>query len=827
MTQPANRHGKNPDQVPLQEPLSGISVVECGQGVAAAFGAKLLAILGAAVIKVEPPEGDITRRRGPFLNDIPDAENSGLFWYLNADKRGVTLDLNQAPDRQTLNDLLNGADILIHNVPPAQRPSCGLESDTLSRRHPRLIIAAISPYGDFGPRSHYKAYELNTSHASGMAALNPAVSDRPDFPPLKTFDHQADYQAGIHAAMTALGAFYLRTRSGAGQAIEVSAQECLATMLDLSLVWYTYQGKQTSRLGSAVIGPGGQYPCADGMVQIACVEEAQWQRLVELMGNPHWAHEERFKDRISRGQHNDALTALLEKWTANHKVRDLVREMQARRIPSAPVSKMADIYSDEQLKYRNFMVPLPARDPASAPILMPGMPFKSTAMGWSMRRPAPCLGEHNREILERVSSRRDTDADNAAAAGASAELNSDGPLRGIRVLDFTWVFAGPFCTSQLARMGAEVIRIESAKHPCVSRTFQPQADRKFGLNRGGSFNEKNHNKLSLQLNLARPEAVEIALRLAAHCDIAVENFACGVINRMGLGYDVLRARRPDLIMLSMAGYGQTGPFRERVSYGPMMSAHSGLQTLTTYPGDAARSLGTPYADSVIGIFGAYLLSAALIHRDRTGRGQFIDLSNLEALEMLMPEALLEYAMHRREPQPMGNRDRCMCPHNCYKTSGDAESWVAIAVGNEQEWRALCAAMDKPAMADDPRFASAALRKQNEDELDRIITAWTSERDRWEITELLQRAGVAAIPTLGNKDIILDQHLRERGFLVDLDHPEVGRRTYPGVPWTMSVTPCKLWRASPCLGADTDQVLTTMLGYTPEQLEELRRTEIIA
>jgi benzylsuccinate CoA-transferase BbsF subunit len=387
------------------------------------------------------------------------------------------------------------------------------------------------------------------------------------------------------------------------------------------------------------------------------------------------------------------------------------------------------------------------------------------------------------------------------------------------------VWAGPFCTYQLARLGAEVIRIETARHPCVSRLFV-YADGKAGLNRAGSYNEKNHNKLSVQLNLEKPEAVAIVRQLARHCDIAAENFAPGVIDRLGVGYQSLRAARPDLIMISMSGYGQTGPFRNHVSYGPIVTAHCGLHALTTYRGDQPRSLGVGYGDPVVGNLGAWLVNAALIHRDRTGQGQYIDLSNLEALEMLMPEALLEYAMNGRDLPPDGNHDRSMAPHNCYKTSGDAEQWVTIAVGSEEEWRALCHAMGQSSMADAPRFSTAAARKQNEDELDRIISAWTSERDRWEITELLQRAGVAAIPTFTNKDVIDDRHMRERGFLVDLDHPEVGPRTYSGVPWTMSATPCKLRRASPCLGQDTDEVLRRMLGYTTEQLNELRRSEII-
>ena len=734
MAQPVCAHVEGTTSGAANLPLAGISVIECGEGVSAAFGARMLALLGASVIKVESPQGDLTRRRGPFFNDVTDPESSGLFLYLNAGKRGVTLDLTDRRGRAMLDDLVADADILIHNIAASERAGCGMEGMPLSMRHPRLIVAGISRYGDFGPRSHYKAYELNTIHASGTAILNPSLCESPDLPPLKYFGAQAEFQAGMHAAMAALGAFMYRAKSGVGQVIELSEQECLATMLDLSLVWYTYQNLQTSRLGFAVFAPSGAHRCADGMVEILCVEEAQWQRLVVLMGDPEWTKGEIFKDRTVRGKNIDAVRVLVEEWTRPQKMMDLVQQMQSRRIPAAPISKPSDVYADEHLKAREFFVPLPVRDREAKPILVPGAPFKATGMGWTMGRPAPTLGEHNRELVPDGAARSAANGGIGESASAAPQPQSLGPLHGVRVLDFTWVWAGPFCTEQLARMGAEVLRIETARHPCVARTFVPQADGKPGLNRGGSFNEKNHNKLSVQLNLEKPEAAAIVHQLARHCDIAAENFAPGVINRLGVGYESLRAARPDLIMISLAGFGQTGPFRDYVSYGPIMAAHSGIQTLTTYSGDGPRSLGVGYGDPVIGIFGAFLLSAALIHRKRTGQGQYIDVSNLEALEMLMPEALLEYAMNGRDLPAMGNHDRWMAPHNCYKTLGDAEQWVTIAVGTEDEWRALCGTMGRPAMADDPRFANAAMRKQNEDELDRIIGAWTARRDRWDITE---------------------------------------------------------------------------------------------
>lgn len=808
-------------------PLSGVCVVEAGQGVAAAFGAKLMALLGADVIKVEPPQGDITRRWGPFPGDVQDPENSGLFRYLNADKRGVTLDLHVAPERDTLHQLLAGADILIHEIPPAARAACGLDSDLLCRKHPRLIVTSISAYGGFGPRANYHAYEINALHSSGIAILNPRLSERPDLPPLKPYGHHAEFQGGVHAAAATLAALRHRMKSGAGQAVDVSEQECLAAALELSLVWYTYEGKRTSRMGWVNSAPTGIFDCADGLAEIMCVEDAHWHRLAEFLGKPEWLEEEIFIQRPSRIKNSDAANALVAQAVAGRPMLGTVRGLQHVRVPAAPVSTMADLYHDEHLKSREFFVPLPAHDSAEAPALAPSVPFKSTAMGWSMRRPAPRLGEHNQDVMQEIAARSaaPTTPQSAIAPLAGAE-SAPGPLSGVRVLDFSWVWAGPFCTLQLAHQGAEVIRVETSKRPCINRVIPPYAEGKAGVNRAGSFNQWNQGKRSLQLDLSKPQAAEIARELARHCDVAVENFAPGVIDRFGVGYQALRAARPDLIMLSMSGYGQTGPYAKFVSYGLMIASHCGLHTVTSYDGDRPRELGVSYADPTTGIFGAYAIIAALIHRDRTGQGQHIDLSMLEAMEMIMPEPLLEYAISGREPRPIGNHDPWMSPHNCYKARGDAEHWVTIAVGNEREWQALCEAMGKPSMAQDPRFHDAPARKQNEAELDRIINAWTSERDRWEITEILQRAGVAAIPTFTNEDVAKDRHMRERGFLIELPHPEIGPYTHAGVPWTMSRTPSKVRTPAPRLGADTDYVLREILGYSPDKIAELRGTRII-
>jgi len=404
---------------------------------------------------------------------------------------------------------------------------------------------------------------------------------------------------------------------------------------------------------------------------------------------------------------------------------------------------------------------------------------------------------------------------------------ADLPLAGIRVLDFTWAWAGPFCTMQLAHLGAEVIRVESAGRPCVTRAIPPFADDIAGPNRAGYFNQYNQGKKSIMLDLSKPEAIDIACQLVKHADVVVNNFAAGVMDKLGLGYNKLRGIKADIIMSEMSGYGQTGPFKAFVGYGPPASAAAGMFFGTGYRGGGAGEIGVSYPDPNAGIFGAFAIVAALTHRALTGEGQYIDQSQLETAVVLMPEGLLEYEMNQREPERNGNRDAVMAPHECYKAAGDDEKWVSIAVGSEAEWHALCQVLGQPALAGDPRFKTAARRKQNEDALDEIITAWTSTRDRWETTRALQAVGVAAFPAMSNRDLAEDAHLNERGYLVRLEHPEVGQRAHAGIPWKMSGTPCAVRSPAPLRGADTEEVLKKLLGITGDRVEQLRKTGVLA
>jgi crotonobetainyl-CoA:carnitine CoA-transferase CaiB-like acyl-CoA transferase len=377
--------------------LGALRVVECGQGVSAAFGAKMIADLGAEVIKVEPPGGDLTRGRGPFPNDKPDPEKSGLFVYLNTNKRGVTADLGKPEGRELLGRLLDKADILIHNVPPYERASQGLDSAALCAKYPELIVASISMYGDRGPRANWRGYELNASNAGGWAYLSPGASPYPELPPLKPFGAQCDFQGGAHAALTSLAAMRYKLRTGKGQAIDVSEQEAIAAMLEMNFMHWTYAGRETSRLGSRLLGPWFLADCQDGKIFVLAVEEHQWQSLVKLMGNPEWASEEIFKDRMSRAQNMDALKALMGEWLSQWKVTDLYKAAQEARIPFAPVNTMQQMYENDHLQERKYFVEFD--QPGMSKLKLPGAPSQYGKIKWALRRPAPHLGQHDEEVF--------------------------------------------------------------------------------------------------------------------------------------------------------------------------------------------------------------------------------------------------------------------------------------------------------------------------------------------------------------------------------------------------------------------------------------------
>lgn len=392
-------------------PLAGVRVLEVGDLVSAAYAGKLLADLGAEVVKIETPDGgDTARRRGPFPRDVPDPEASGLFLYLNTNKRGITLDLAGDAGRAALATLAATTDLLIHEVPPDEMHARGLDYERLRATNDGLVMTSIAPFGHDGPKATWRGSDLVAWCAGGLAALN-GDRTRPDLPPLKAFGQQAGYQAGLNAAVAALGVLLGRRRTGHGDHIRISVQECIMNLLELTFEYQPYCGLVASRLGAKPLQPLCFMECRDGWIFVCCVEEHQWRSFVELMGDPEWAAMELFATRLDRGKNFDALQLFLQEWCRDKSVAELYEAAQARRIPFAPASTMGDLLASPHLAARGFFAEI--SHPAGM-WPMPGAPYRLSATPWRLRRPAPLLGQHTVEVL----AEHGLDADVLRRAGA-------------------------------------------------------------------------------------------------------------------------------------------------------------------------------------------------------------------------------------------------------------------------------------------------------------------------------------------------------------------------------------------------------------------------
>ena len=496
----------------------------------------------------------------------------------------------------------------------------------------------------------------------------------------------------------------------------------------------------------------------------------------------------------------------VQEFVGGWRVRDLYHRAQADRICIAPVMGLPEIAANEHLRARGFFVEVGEGDARIEYLAPSALTTRGRA---PIRCPAPRLGEHDGAL----------DLPPRAARAGSGEPRA--PLAGVRVVDLTWAWAGPFCTLNLAHLGAEVIRVESAKRADLYRRFRICPE-EWGddLDVSGMFNQWHQGKASMSVDLGHPRGVEIVKRLVAESDVVVQNFATGVMERLGLGYDALRAVNPRIILASITGYGQTGPYRHYMGYGPAMPPLTGLSMATGYVGGGPEEFGLSMPDPTAGITAAMSVVAALLRRDETGEGDHLDVTLWEATGVLNMEGWMQYAMTGTEPERIGNRSPRMAPHGCFACAGD-DAWVSIACRTDAEWSLLARHID-PALADDARFATLTERKAREDELESIVSGWTADRDRWEVTRVLQESGIAAFPTMTAADIVHDPHLEARGFIERLEHPKVGRRAHAGIPWRLLTRGNGVASPAPCLGADTDRYLRELLGLSDEDVAELYR-----
>ena len=398
-------------------------------------------------------------------------------------------------------------------------------------------------------------------------------------------------------------------------------------------------------------------------------------------------------------------------------------------------------------------------------------------------------------------------------------------LKGVRVADFSWVWAGPYSTLLLTFLGAEVIKIESRKRIDQTRQGSITTGDDFeGFNASPIFNNANLNKKSVSLDLKSPEGVELAKRIVAESDVVVENMRAGVMDKLGLGYEALKAVKPDIIMVSSSGFGAYGPYGHYAGYAPIFASFGGLAYLTGYE-DGEPNTMSGVMDLRVGTISAYATLAALLRRQKTGEGQYIDLSSSECVSSLIGSELMEFTMNGTSPSRCGNQDAIMAPHNVYRCQGD-DKWISIAVGSDEEWRALKGVMGNPAWAEDRDLDSMYGRWQRRAELDERMSQWTVHYTDYDLMHLLQDAGVAAMPSLCAEEILSDPHVKARGKLLEVEHPVMGKKVVISPPWKLSETPAVIRSASPLLGEHNNEVFGGLLGLSQDEIDRLAKEEVI-
>lgn len=792
----------------MDSALEGLRVLDLSTGVAGPYCSKLLADLGADALKIEPPGGDPSRRLGPFPNDDPDLEKSGLFIYLNAGKRSCVLDLADDPSAVAdLRRLITNADVLVESLPPHLRQELGLNQEALASINPRLIVTSITPFGLSGPCRDWQTEEIVEWALGGYMYFG----GDPARPPLMIPGHQAEFHAGMQAAFATLVGVYHARRTGEGQHIDVSHWESvLSAHAWLSVLW-THCGDVMRRRGSDFL------PCSDGWVFI--FRGAFYNpNLFLLIERPELADDPRWNTHPGWIANAAELWPIVGEWTKQRPKQEVVARAQELRIAATPVNTVADLAASAQLVARQWFVEV--EQPSLGKVRLPGPPYKLSATLAHPAGSAPRLGEDREAALS--GSLWATREVPKGPASVGAGPDGSGPLHGLKVVEMTANWAGPLTARWLADLGAEVIKVELESRPATRVLYYAGNEpAKYHYDRSGYFNKINRNKLGISLDVAKPKGKETFLRLIRWADVFIENNSPRVIRNLGITYEELKPVNPRLIMISESGFGATGPEADYVAYGANIETSSGLASVMGYgPGEAFRT-GSFYADPVAGTHGAIAVVATLLYREETEEGQYIDLALQEGAAAFLGEFIMDYFLNGRVTEPRGNRHSGYAPQGCYPCMGE-DMWVVLCVRSDVEWQRSCQAVGHPEWAERPEFASEESRRRHHDALDELIAGWTREQDHWEAARILQAAGIPAAPVLANWEIVSNPHISERGFYVQVPHAEVGVFPYPGFPWKLSRTPGAIRRGAPLFAEHNDLVFREILGLSQEEIQVLER-----
>ncbi len=834
--------------------LDDLRVLDLSTGVAGPFCGRLLAGFGADVLKIEPPGGEEGRDLPPFFDGVQGPERSAFFRWLNAGKRMAEINVRSLHGANELRRLAQQADLVIESFGPGRLDQLFAGYHELSRLNPGLIMISLSPFGQEGPWRDRPLDDLTAYALSGWAHLN----GRPGREPLKGSGYQASFQAGISAFIATLGALFHRDRTGEGQQVDVSLLDATVASFAPALLAAQYEGEPLRPRPPDFTG--GPVPAADGYFSLTLSRGHFWRDAMNELGLPELAFDERFYEPSYRQQHAKEVAAVIEGRIAKRGIRELFDALARLRVVCGMVLSTADLYANEHVAARRFMQPLSRADGGT--VLAPGAPFRMSRTPWRERMAAEPLGAYTEEALAGAwppplplphgdgEGRSNARLGIEASAGVPRTAQPSGlpsstafsppptrwgrgrggggraPLDGVRCVVLTQAWAGTFATELLGLLGADVIQIEALSRPdswrggyggSIRTALRRLPTAIHPWNCSALYNSVNLNKRALTLDLSRPEGIETFRQLVLTADIVAENFTPRVMGNLGIDYESLKRLRPDIILLSMSAYGATGPYANIPGIGGTIEPMSGMSSLLGYPDGPPLNSGQMYPDPVAGYFGAAAVLLALHHRERTGEGQYIDLSMQETSMTFIADALLEYAANGRVRPRMGNRHPTIAPHNVYpvgqRAEGKGQRWIAISAASDAQFAALATAAGHQEWTGDPRFATAAARKQHEDELDALIAEWTARYNGFGLEGRLEREGVPAAAVRTAAETLELEQLRQRGMLLEVTHPEAGTHLQAAAPWRLGRTPGGVRRYAPCLGEHGREVLTTLLGLS--------------
>jgi crotonobetainyl-CoA:carnitine CoA-transferase CaiB-like acyl-CoA transferase len=822
----------------MRRVLSGLSVVELGSDIPAAYCGKLFADLGAGVVKVEHPEGGELRRAGVGPGEGNELSRGGLVLHLDTNKRSVALDPASEPGRLAVRSLIEGADLVIESAGRGGLTDWGFDWEELHGTHPGLSVVHLSGFGATGPYSAYQWDDI-VVQAMGGALL---LQGHPEQAPVKLPGYLALYFVGHVAALGGLAAVLAAEAGQNGSFVDCSALEALATLpsRQAPLLGFQYRGcvpdPPEFQSPTSTLIPVGVFPCADGYVALMSTTQ-QLDEMLSVLGDPGAKAAFEHPDAFNRPETKEALDVALYTWLAARTRAEATAAAQEAGWPLTGVYTVAEVLEADHLHQRSFWIH--ADDPLCGPMDLPGPWCRFEEGGWSLRRLAPRLGEHNRVV-----DRGPREASQPRPSPPrTARTPSTPPLEGIRVVDLTVVWSGPYATMLLADLGAEVIRVENPfVLPPTTKGYHPRPiltnpgflgnlygpprpgapDRPW--NRHAMNNSIARNKLSVTIDTRRAEGRELLMRLAEQSDVFIDNFKAAALDRIGIDVSELRRRNPRLIVVRLPPAGLTGDYAGYTGFGAQFDALSGLLSVCGHLGsDPTATPATTYMDGASGPAGAFAVMAALRYRGETGRGQFVELSQHENVINHLGEMFIDQQAGV-EPRRWGNRDSRRAPQGLYLCQ-DGRRWIAIAIRDDRMWSSLAALIGHPELATEPRFATAAARRANHDELDALISAWTANQPMMAAFHLLQSAGVAAGPLLDDVLMTSDPHLEERGWFRPLDSGDVGTHLHPGQAF--SGVPHVWRRGSPTLGEDNDYVYKEILGTSDEDYRRYEREKFLA